>query len=102
MTDNHQCLPTDRCQDENKSNYLNGAKWIGKCQLCECWQGRINCTEDACLNESANCTVLPTNQYRTFDNDNSINITTSCRHILARDCSEDSFTVLIQKFCRIR
>ncbi|XP_031570800.1 mucin-2-like [Actinia tenebrosa] len=91
MLDGNRCIKKTECPCEHhKKRFESGTVIQRDCNQCVCKNGRWNCTSNHC---PGTCASTGETHYRTFDG-LTYSLSGKCRYILAKDCSENSFTVV--------
>ncbi|XP_029438039.1 mucin-5AC-like isoform X20 [Rhinatrema bivittatum] len=88
---NSGCVPQNQCPCTYSGQvYAPETTYATSCQNCTCFGGQWNCKELACFGF---CSVEGGSHFTTFD-EVHYNFNGDCVYVLAKVCTDDSFTVL--------
>ncbi|XP_053283367.1 von Willebrand factor isoform X1 [Pleuronectes platessa] len=93
VLDGDRCVEVSQCSCVHMGRHFPPGSTISQdCNTCVCRHGSWECTNEGCPGE---CLVVGQSHFKTFDN-KFFTFTGHCQYLLARDCTENSFSVIIE------
>ncbi|KAI4826035.1 hypothetical protein KUCAC02_021691 [Chaenocephalus aceratus] len=93
VLDGNRCVEVSQCSCVHMGRHFPPGSSISQdCNTCVCRHGSWECTNEGC---PAECLVVGQSHFKTFDN-KFFTFTGHCQFLLARDCTENMFSVIIE------
>ncbi|XP_061898581.1 von Willebrand factor [Entelurus aequoreus] len=93
VLDGNHCVEVSQCSCVHMGRHFPPGSTISQdCNTCVCRHGSWECTNEGCPGE---CLVVGQSHFKTFDN-KFFTFTGLCHYLLARDCAEQEFSVIIE------
>ncbi|XP_056137639.1 von Willebrand factor isoform X2 [Lampris incognitus] len=93
VLDGGHCVEVSQCSCVHRGRHFPPGSSIAQdCNTCVCRHGSWECTNEGCPGE---CLVMGQSHFKTFDN-KFFTFTGQCQYLLARDCEESQFSVIIE------
>uniref|UniRef100_H3DPH5 von Willebrand factor n=1 Tax=Tetraodon nigroviridis TaxID=99883 RepID=H3DPH5_TETNG len=93
VLDGTRCVEVSQCSCVHMGrHFLSGSTISQDCNTCVCRHGSWECTNEGCPGE---CLVVGQSHFKTFDS-KFFTFTGRCHYLLARDCADNSFSVIIE------
>uniref|UniRef100_A0A673ADI9 von Willebrand factor n=1 Tax=Sphaeramia orbicularis TaxID=375764 RepID=A0A673ADI9_9TELE len=93
VLDGNRCVEVSQCSCVHMGRHFPPGSTISQdCNTCVCRHGSWECTNEGCPGE---CLVLGQSHFKTFDN-KFFTFTGHCQYLLARDCTDQEFSVIIE------
>ncbi|XP_067090003.1 von Willebrand factor [Osmerus mordax] len=92
VLDGERCVEVSQCSCVHMGRHFPPGSSISQdCNVCVCRHGSWECTNEGCPGE---CLVMGQSHFKTFDN-KFFTFTGQCQYLLASDCAEGQFSVII-------
>uniref|UniRef100_A0A3B4Y3U2 von Willebrand factor n=1 Tax=Seriola lalandi dorsalis TaxID=1841481 RepID=A0A3B4Y3U2_SERLL len=93
VLDGNRCVEVSECSCVHMGKHFPPGSTISQdCNTCVCRHGSWECTNEGCPGE---CLVVGQSHFKTFD-DKFFTFTGHCQYLLARDCTDKEFSVVIE------